>query len=220
MSPNRRPSVEPTGTRKKSRAEAGSTTSPAAGDPLVALTFDGADEWEAWLAEHHGDSAGVWLRFRRRAAVEGSLTYGQALDVALCYGWIDGQNKREDERMWRQKFTPRRAQSIWSKVNREKASALIAAGRMKPAGLAQVERAKQDGRWAAAYDPGSRASVPPDLLEALEAAPQAKRFFETLDSRNRYAILFRTETAKKAETRVKRIAQFVDMLKKGEKIYP
>lgn len=183
------------------------------------LQFDTAGDWERWLDANHADSDGVWLRFRRKTVGAASLTYPQALDVALCYGWIDGQNRRDDDAWWRQKFTPRRARSIWSKVNREKVAALMAAGRMKPAGHAEIERAKRDGRWDAAYDPVRRAVVPPDLQAALDAAPRAKAFFATLDSKNRYAILFRTQTAKKAETRARRIAGFVAMLERGERIH-
>jgi uncharacterized protein YdeI (YjbR/CyaY-like superfamily) len=209
-----------TKTRPTAKATAGLRPRSRGVDDTPVLQFDTAAAWEQWLAKHHVSSDGVWLRFRRKAPGSESLSYAQALDVALCYGWIDGQNKREDEAWWRQRFTPRRARSIWSKINREKVAALIAAGRMRPAGLAAIERAKQDGRWEAAYDAASKAAVPPDLQAALDAAPRAKAFFQTLDARNRYAILFRTHGAKKAETRARRIATFVAMLKRRETIYP
>jgi uncharacterized protein YdeI (YjbR/CyaY-like superfamily) len=185
--------------------------------PIVA--FDDAAAWEAWLRRHHRGSNGVWLRLARKASSPGALTHAESLDVALCYGWIDGLSKSETSTTWLRKFTPRRARSIWSKVNRDKVQALITAGRMQPAGLAEIERARQDGRWDAAYDSWSTAAVPADLQAALDAEPRARAAFDTLDSRNRYAILFRTHTAKKPETRAKRIAQFVAMLKKGERIH-
>jgi uncharacterized protein YdeI (YjbR/CyaY-like superfamily) len=184
------------------------------------LAFDSAASWEEWLGAHYSTSSGVWLRFRRKSAEGPSLTHAEALDVALCYGWIDGQTLGEDVTHWRQKFTPRRARSIWSKLNREKVAALIESGRMQPAGLAEVERARKDGRWDAAYDSPTRANVPPDLAAALQAAPRARAFFESLDSRNRYAILFRLHNAKKPETRARRLQSFVAMLKRREKVYP
>jgi len=187
---------------------------------LPILAFDTAFDWEDWLGGHHSTSSGVWLRFRRKSADSRALTHAAALDVALCYGWIDGQTLAEDAAHWRQKFTPRRARSIWSKLNRDKVAALIASGRMQPAGLTEIERAKKDGRWDAAYDSPSRASVPSDLAAALAAAPRAKAFFESLDSRNRYAILFRLHNAKKPETRARRLKTFVAMLKRREKIHP
>src|SRR5262249_39116343 len=149
-----------------------------------------------------------------------SVTYEQALQVALCYGWIDGQKKRYDESSWLQKFTPRGAKSIWSKINREKVERLIARGAMQDAGLAAVEQAKRDGRWEAAYDSQSSASVPDDFQAALDQHVAAKAFFATLNTRNRYAILFRIQTAKKAETRAKRIEQFIRMLANHEMLYP
>lgn len=149
-----------------------------------------------------------------------SVTHAEALEVALCYGWIDGQRKSEDERHFLQRFTPRTARSTWSKINRDKALKLIEEGRMQPAGLAEVERARADGRWEAAYDAQSVATVPPDLQAALDANPKAAAFFAKLDSRNRYAVLFRTQGAKKPETRARRIGRFVEMLAKGEKLYP
>jgi uncharacterized protein YdeI (YjbR/CyaY-like superfamily) len=149
-----------------------------------------------------------------------SVTYAEAIETALCYGWIDGQKQSHNAEAWLQKFTPRGRKSIWSKINCEKALALVKSGKMKPAGLTEVNRAKQDGRWEQAYDSPSSATVPPDLLAALNKNRRAKTFFATLESRNRYAILWRVQTAKKAETRAKRIRLFVEMLERGEKIHP
>jgi len=149
-----------------------------------------------------------------------SLTYSEALEVALCYGWIDAQKKSESENTWLQKFTPRTKKSIWSRINREKALALIQAGEMKPAGLKAIESAKADGRWDAAYDSPSRATVPPDLQAALDRNARAKDFFATLDGANRYAVLFRIQTAKRADTRAKRIDRFIKMLENKEKLHP
>lgn len=186
---------------------------------LPILSFDDAAAWAAWLEEQHASSKGVWLKLAKKGSGIPSVNYAEALDVALCYGWIDGQKRSHDASAWLQKFTPRGKRSIWSKVNREKTLALIESGRMRPAGLAEVERARQDGRWEAAYDSQGAAAVPEDLAAALEKSPKAKAFFATLDSANRYAILFRVQTAKKAETRARRIEQFVQMLERGEKIH-
>ena len=187
---------------------------------LPIMMFARQQAWEQWLDQHHADSPGVWIQIAKKASGIESVTYAEALDVALCYGWIDGQSKKYDESSWIQKFTPRSPRSIWSKVNQEKVAALIASGKMQPAGLAEIERAKQDGRWEAAYDSPSRATVPDDLQAELDNHPQASAFFATLNSQNRYAILFRIQTAKKPETRARRIQQFIEMLEKGEKIYP
>jgi uncharacterized protein YdeI (YjbR/CyaY-like superfamily) len=184
------------------------------------LTFDTHEAWEAWLDQHGGSCTGVWLRLAKKSADTPTVSYAQALEIALCYGWIDGRKQAEDAHYWLQRFSPRAARSLWSEVNRKKALALIAAGRMRPAGLQQVERAKADGRWDAAYAPASTATVPEDLQRALDAHPQAKAFFATLNSRNRYAILFRVHNAKKPETRARKIVQFVDMLSRGEALYP
>ena len=186
-------------------------------DPI--LEFKTHKSWETWLAKNHAKSSGVWLRIAKKDSGRTSVSHAEALDVALCYGWIDALRKAADAETFLQRFTPRRARSIWSKINREKIAALIAAGRMKPPGLREVERAKQDGRWEAAYDSQSKATVPPDLEAALKANPKARKFFETLDSQNRYAILFRTASAKRPETRARRIAQFVAMLAEGRKIH-
>ncbi len=180
----------------------------------------GPKAWEAWLDKNHATSSGVWLKLAKTSSGVASVSYAEALEVGLCYGWIDGQTKSHDESSWLQKFTPRGVKSIWSKINREKAEALIKSGHMKPAGLQAVERAKQNGRWTAAYDSPKSASVPSDFQAALDKTAKAKAFFATLNSRNRYAILFRIQTAKKAETRIKRIEEFIRMLEKNEKLYP
>ncbi len=187
---------------------------------LPVLFFERQKDWAIWLNKNHATSSGVWLRLAKKASGIKSVTYDEALEVALCYGWIDGQKKSHDETSWLQKFTPRGPKSIWSKINTEKSLRLIESGQMKPAGLKAVESAKQDGRWDAAYAPQSKAVVPSDLQAELDRNVKAKAFFATLDSRNRYAILHRIHTAKKAETRAKRIGQFIRMLEKKEKLYP
>jgi uncharacterized protein YdeI (YjbR/CyaY-like superfamily) len=187
---------------------------------LETRAFGSAAEFEEWLREHHDSAAGVWIRFARKGAGVPSVTYLEALHVALCFGWIDGQARSLDDAWYVQRFTPRRPRSIWSKRNREFATALIEAGRMQPAGLAEVERARADGRWDAAYDAPSTATVPEDLQAALDARPEAAVFFATLNSRNRYAILHRIQTAKRPETRARRIERFVTMLAAGETLYP
>jgi uncharacterized protein YdeI (YjbR/CyaY-like superfamily) len=195
-----------------------SPTTP--GDGLPVMLFETQADFEAWLDEHHASSSGAWLRLAKKASGLRSLSYVEAVEAGLCFGWIDGQKKGYDERSWLQRFTPRGPQSIWSKVNRAKAEALIAAGRVRPAGLAAVERARQTGRWDAAYDPASTATVPEDLQAALDASERADAFFKTLSGANRYALLFRIQTAKKPETRARRIQEFIDMLERGEKLYP
>jgi uncharacterized protein YdeI (YjbR/CyaY-like superfamily) len=187
---------------------------------LPVIAFADTEEWSAWLASHHRSASGVWVKIAKKASGRASITHAEALDAALAWGWIDGQKGKLDEEWWLQKFTPRGSRSMWSKINREKATALIEAGKMMPSGLAEVERAKKDGRWDRAYESQSRASVPEDLEMALARNPRAKKFFATLDSRNRYAVLFRVQHAKKAETRARRIAQFVEMLANGEKLHP
>lgn len=187
------------------------------GAPII--PFAGQKEWERWLARNHTGSDGVWLKLAKKGADVASVTYAEALESALCYGWIDGQKQRFDDAWWLQKFTPRRARSIWSKVNRAKAEELIAAGRMKPAGQRAFDEAAGDGRLEAAYDSPSRAVVPEDLIAALRGNKKAEAFFATLNSANRFAILFRIHTAKKAETRARRIEQFVEMLARGEKLH-
>jgi uncharacterized protein YdeI (YjbR/CyaY-like superfamily) len=183
--------------------------------PVVELPSQAA--WEAWLEEHHADARGVWLKFAKKNTGVTTVNYAEALDVALCFGWIDGQVVRFDETYYLQRFTPRTKRSKWSKINREHVARLTEEGRMRPAGAAAVEAAKADGRWDAAYDSPSRMTVPDDLREALEARPKALAFFEQLDRQNRYAILYRTQDAKRPETRTRRIADFVDMLEHGAK---
>ncbi len=184
------------------------------------VSFANAQAWSTWLAGHHGSSRGVWLKIAKKGSQSASVTYADGLEVALAWGWIDGQKGKLDDSAWLQRFTPRGPKSTWSKINREKAVALIDAGKMQPPGLAEVERAKKDGRWGAAYESQSKAAVPPDLAEALAANARAARFFETLESYNRYAILFRIHTAKKPETRAARIEKFVAMLARHEKVHP
>lgn len=184
------------------------------------LTFATQSEWDAWLESHGSTSPGVWLRVAKKSAEQPTVTYSQALESALCHGWIDGQKQSEDQHYWLQRFTPRTPKSIWSKINREKAEALISARKMQPAGLAVIERAQQDGRWDAAYASARTSTVPDDLQRALDANPQAQAFFATLNSKNRFAILFRIQSVKKAETRARKIAEFVQMLSNGEKLHP
>ena len=189
-------------------------------DPLPVMTFESTDAWDAWLAGHHADSPGLWLKIAKKGSAARTISYSDALDVALCHGWIDGQKGRHDDEYWLQRFTPRKPGSNWSKINTERAAALIESGRMRPAGLGEVERARADGRWEQAYESQSRVTVPEDLARALAANERARAFFDTLDSANRYAILYRIGTAKKPETRAKRIDTFVAMLSEHKKIHP
>jgi uncharacterized protein YdeI (YjbR/CyaY-like superfamily) len=189
-------------------------------DPLPVMTFESTDAWDTWLAAHHADSPGLWLKIAKKGAAGRTVSYSDALDVALCHGWIDGQKGRHDDDYWLQRFTPRKPGGNWSKINTERAAALIASGRMRPAGLREVERARADGRWEQAYESQSRVTVPEDLARALAANERAGAFFATLDSANRYAILYRIGTAKKPETRAKRIDTFVTMLSEHKKIHP
>jgi uncharacterized protein YdeI (YjbR/CyaY-like superfamily) len=186
---------------------------------LPVRLFKDDASWEAWLARQHATSAGLWLRIAKAGSGVRSVSYAEALDVALCYGWIDGQKKSFDDTTWLQKFTPRGKRSMWSKINREKVQRLIESGRMQPAGLDAVERAKVNGQWDAAYDSHRTAAIPEDFQRALDARPRAKAFFATVNSTNRYAILFRIQTVKRAETRAKKIARFVDMLERHETIH-
>jgi uncharacterized protein YdeI (YjbR/CyaY-like superfamily) len=192
----------------------------AATEPRV-LSFADQEGWRAWLADNHASAPeGVWLQIAKKASGIESVDHPQALDVALCFGWIDGQRKGLDETHYLQRFTPRRSRSIWSKINRTKVEALIASGDMQPAGLAEIEKAKADGRWDAAYDGHRASTVPDDLAAAFADNPAAAAFFATLDSTNRYAILYRLQTAKKPETRARRLAQFVEMLSEQRTIHP
>jgi uncharacterized protein YdeI (YjbR/CyaY-like superfamily) len=187
---------------------------------LPILSFASRKKWEEWLDEHHQTSKGLWLKIAKKGSETATVSYAEALDAALCQGWIDGQKGAFDDQFWLQKFTPRGPKSTWSKVNREKAQALIQAGRMKPAGLAAVEQARQDGRWERAYDSQSKASVPEDFQRELDRNPKAAAFFATLDSANRYAVLYRIQEPKKPETRARRIEKFIGMLNRGEKVHP
>jgi uncharacterized protein YdeI (YjbR/CyaY-like superfamily) len=187
---------------------------------LPVLAFATARAWLEWLEANHASSRGVWLRIAKKAGGAASVTYAEALDCALVWGWIDGQKGKLDDVWWLQRFSPRTAKSPWSKINRGKAEALIAAGTMKSPGVAEVERAKRDGRWERAYD-GSRSSeLPADLVAAFARNARARKFFETLDSANRYAILYRVQTAKKPETRAERITRFVALCARHETIHP
>ena len=182
---------------------------------LSTLSFPSATAWEAWLAEQDMTSRGVWLKIAKKGSGVETVSYSDALDVALCYGWIDGQKAAFDDVHWLQRFTPRRPRSKWSKLNVDRVAALERAGRMRPAGVREVERAKADGRWAAAYDGQARAEVPDDLRRALAANPAARDFFATLTGARRYAILYRIQDAKRPETRARRIATFVARLAEG-----
>jgi uncharacterized protein YdeI (YjbR/CyaY-like superfamily) len=186
---------------------------------LPVLPFASKKRWSAWLAKQHGKSSGVWLQLAKKDSGIPSVTYEEAVDVALCYGWIDGQKRGYDDKYWLQKFTPRGPKSIWSRVNTEKAERLIASMEMQPAGFKAIEAAKSDGRWEAAYASQKNISVPADFLAALDQNGKAKAFFSTLKSAERYSILFRIRTAKRSETRAKRIQQFVEMLERNEKIH-
>jgi uncharacterized protein YdeI (YjbR/CyaY-like superfamily) len=187
---------------------------------LPVISFGSRDEWEAWLAEHHTASSGLWLKIAKKGSGVETVSYAQALDVALCYGWIDGQKDTVDADYWLQRFTLRTSRSRWSKVNCGKATNLIEKGEMKAAGLREVERAKADGRWDAAYEAQSTTTVPDDLRRELEQNDQAREFFSTLDSRNRYAILYRMQDTKNPETRARRLKQYIEMLNEQKKIYP
>jgi uncharacterized protein YdeI (YjbR/CyaY-like superfamily) len=186
-------------------------------DPI--LLFATLAAWEKWLEKYHRSRRGLWLRLAKKGSDLRSINYSQALEVALCYGWIDGQKRGESADAWLQRFLPRSEKSIWSKINRDKAVSLIASGRMQPAGSQAVEAAKRTGRWDAAYDSPRGAKVPDDFQAALNANPRARKFFEDLDGANRYAVLFRIQTVKKAETRARKIREFVAMLERNETIH-
>ena len=188
-------------------------------DDFQTLDFDTKAKFRAWLDKNHSKEPGVWIRYAKKGSGIRSIKYDEAVEVALCYGWIDGKVRTVDDDYYMQRFTPRRSKSMWSKINVGKAEALIAAGKMKPAGLAEVERAKADGRWAAAYEAPSNMTVPDDFEKALKKSAKARKFFETLNRSNRYAILYQIADAKKPETRARRIAKFVEMMKAGEKLY-
>jgi uncharacterized protein YdeI (YjbR/CyaY-like superfamily) len=187
---------------------------------LPVIPFVPPEAWEAWLEEHHNTSEGLWLKIAKKGSGIETVSFAEALDVALCYGWIDSQADSFDERYWLQRFTPRRPRSKWSKRNREKVTKLIEEGRMRAAGLREVERARADGRWEAAYDSPSTATVPEDFRRELEKDEGARGFFATLDGQNRYAILYRIQDARRPETRARRIQEYVAMLREGKKLYP
>ncbi len=187
-------------------------------DPIRLFATQSA--WAVWLEKNHCKSAGLWLRIAKKGSGLRSVTYAEALEVALCYGWIDGQKRGESDEAWLQRFLPRLAKSIWSKINRDKAVALIASGGMKTAGLQAIAAAKNCGTWDTAYDSPKAANVPKDFQTALDASPGAREFFQSLDGANRYALLFRIQTVKKAETRVRKIRGFVEMLERKETIHP
>jgi uncharacterized protein YdeI (YjbR/CyaY-like superfamily) len=188
-------------------------------DDLPIIAFESEAAWEQWLEEHHATSAGLWLKIAKKESGKASILYPEALKVALCFGWIDGQKGKFDKHYWLQRFTPRRSGSPWSRINREKATELIAQGKMREVGLKEIEQAKADGRWEAAYESQSQISVPDDFQAMLDVNPAAQAFFDQLNSLNRYAILYRITSAKKAETRQKRMEKFIAMLNADEKIY-
>jgi uncharacterized protein YdeI (YjbR/CyaY-like superfamily) len=188
-------------------------------DDLPILLFATPPDLEAWLEENHASSAGIWLKIAKKGSGVESVSYAQGLELALCFGWIDSQKRGCDERHFLQRFTPRRPRGKWSLINREKAEGLIASGAMRPAGLAEVEAAKGDGRWEAAYAGQGTAEVPEDLRRELDRSDAAREFFATLDRANRYAILYRLGEAKKPETRERRLRKFIAMLERGEKIH-
>ena len=186
---------------------------------LPVLTFSDQAAFESWLGKQPREAQGAWIKFAKKATGIVTITKTEAIDSALCYGWIDGQLDRYNSQCWLIRFTPRKARSKWSQINRTRALALIAEGRMKPNGLAEIQLAKSDGRWDGAYAPASQVEVPPDLQAAFDANPKAAMFFETLTGVNRYAILYRIGSVKKAETRARKISEFVAMLKRGETIH-
>ena len=189
-------------------------------DGLPATAFDSAQSWEAWLERNHADPNGLWVKIAKKGSGVPSVRYPEVLEVALCFGWIDGRRESLDEQWFLQRFTPRRTRSRWSRINRETAERLIAEQRMRPAGLAEVERARADGRWDAAYEGQRLMAVPEDLERELAASARARAAFDELSAQNRYAILYRLNDAKKPETRARRLAKFVAMLEAGETIHP
>jgi uncharacterized protein YdeI (YjbR/CyaY-like superfamily) len=204
---------------KKTRKQASGRKPAARVAELPVEMFADAAEWMRWLEQHHAAAPGVWMTFAKKGSSLASISYVEAVKEALCWGWIDGQGRALDATRWLVKFTPRGARSVWSKINRERAVALIADQRMRAPGLLEIERAKRDGRWEAAYDSPRTAAVPDDLEAALAEKPRARRFFAAIDAANRYAILWRLQTAKRPETRAKRLALFVAMLERGELIH-
>jgi len=194
-------------------------TTQAAAEPKV-LTLSSAERWEDWLLKHHDRTPeGVWLRIFKKTSSRNSPTHSEAVDVALCFGWIDGQAKSYDDESKVQRFTPRRPRSVWSKLNTQRVERLTRAGRMRPAGLAEVDRAKRDGRWERAYEPPSTATVPDDFLTELAKNKAAQAYFRTLNKRNTYPIAYRLQSAKTPETRAKRVKAIIEMFQRGEKFY-
>jgi uncharacterized protein YdeI (YjbR/CyaY-like superfamily) len=216
MSPTKKSPAKSPKSSKISRK----TASSAQTRELPTLSFTSSAKFASWIRAQPKSSPGLWLRLAKKASALKTLSYAEALDVALAWGWIDGQLKTHDQDSWLRKFLPRGPRSIWSKINRDKALALIASGRMQAPGLAEVERAREDGRWQAAYDSPKNATVPEDFAAALAKSKRASAFFKTLEGRNRYALLFRIQSVKKAETRARKILEFVAMLERGEKIHP
>ena len=209
--PRARPAAPKRVKAKKKKAK------PAPAEPT--RTFRTRKEFAAWLEKNHARSTGIWARIARKGGGLKSMTYQEGLEVALCYGWIDALKRPENETAWLQRFVPRRPKSLWSRINREKALALVERGEMRAAGQAEIERAQQDGRWDAAYDSPSRATVPAELETELAKRPRAKKFFESLDRINRYAVTWRIQTATNPVTRARRVEKLVDMLEKGQTIH-
>lgn len=193
--------------------------SSGAGSSAPTRAFKDVKAWDSWLTKNRTAVDGIWMRLAKKGSGIKSITYPEAVEVALCHGWIDGLKRPESATTWLQRFTPRRSRSIWSQINREKALGLIASGRVKPAGLEEIARAQRDGRWDAAYSSPKSATMPPDFRKELNRHPKAKAFFKTLSRTNSYAIMWRIQTAKKPETRARRIAAYIDMLEKGETIH-
>jgi len=189
-------------------------------DQLPILAFASAKDWESWLEEEHTKSKGIWLKFAKTGTGIPTVSKAEAIEGALCYGWIDGQLDKFDEKHWLIRFTPRKPKSRWSEINTKSATELMARGRIKPAGQAEIDKAKADGRWEAAYAGQASIDVPQDLKEALSKQPKAEEFFKELDSRNRYAILYRLHNTRRPDARSARLATYVDMLARGETIYP
>jgi uncharacterized protein YdeI (YjbR/CyaY-like superfamily) len=190
-----------------------------ANDGVEIIAFESAKQWERWLAKSHSRSSGLWLRFFKKGSGTASVSHAEALTAALCYGWIDGQLKKHDEASWLRKFTPRRANSIWSKRNCELVEQLAEAGKMRPAGVKEMQAAKEDGRWHKAYDSPSKMTVPGYFLQALSKNKKARTFFQTLNRANTYAISWRLQTAKKPETQAKRMQAIIEMLAEGRQFH-
>lgn len=217
--PARRLAKKSAAATKPVRAVRAVKATPPPADDLPILAFESAADWKRWLDRQHKTARGLWMKLARKGSGIASVDRTEAVDGALCYGWIDGQGRSFDEHYYLIKFTPRGARSVWSKINRIKVQTLIEQNLMKPAGLAEVERAQRDGRWDAAYDSPRTASVPDDLAVALNAHPRARASFAELNAANRYAILWQLQTAKKAETRARRITRFIEMLERGETLH-